>query len=169
MDVKQEMDTKALCKKLHQLMAAEQMDQYEEVSSSPQPPASDDEISELKKALGVELPVDYVEFLKTHDGWWGFGDKFYDLQSTSGEGETYNRSEGEDSIGMGAEFNDWFKDHGDRVVVVGVGHRCQVVLDPESGEVFEFYLFEQEGHHESFRAFLQAYLDELEEFEDMVR
>jgi hypothetical protein len=88
----------------------------------------------------------------------------YDLQSTSGEGETYNRSEGEDSIEMGAEFNEWFEERGSRLVVVGVGHRCQVVLDPESGEVFEFYLFEEEGHHDSFRAFLQSVLDELEAF-----
>lgn len=42
------------------------------------PPATDADIRELEKKLGVKLPVDFVECLKVHDGQRGRGDWLFD-------------------------------------------------------------------------------------------
>lgn len=156
------MKLEELCERLHRLMAEEQKIEHDEVVSEPQAPASDDEIADWQSELERELPADYVAFLKLHNGWWGFGANVYDLLPANGEGATHSRSEGESSLEMGGEFNPWLDEHGNDAVVLGVGHRCQVVWDSGTGEILEFYLFEEEGRHDSFTAFLRAYLEGYE-------
>jgi len=142
------------------------------------PPASDDEIEELTKVLGVELPEDFISVLKIHNGQKGEKAWLFDSQeflSTHRIIDEYNiwknlqktKLQGKVSLPDDGVKNDWWNTSWIPFTSDGCGDHYCFDLNPNSvgtkGQIITLWFEspEREIVASSFSLWFKEYLEEL--------
>ena len=142
------------------------------------PPASDDEIKELTKTIGVELPKDFLSVLKIHNGQKGEAAWLFDSQeflSTHRIIEEFNtwknllntELQGKVSTPVDGVKNDWWNINWIPITSDGCGDHYCLDLSPTSsgrkGQVITLWydLAEREIVASSFTQWFEDYLEQL--------
>ena len=142
------------------------------------PPASDDEIKELIKTIGVELPKDFLSVLKIHNGQKGEAAWLFDSQeflSTHRIIEEFNtwknllntELQGKISTSDEGVKNDWWNINWIPITSDGCGDHYCLDLSPTSsgrkGQVITLWyeLAEREIVASSFTQWFEDYLEQL--------
>ena len=142
------------------------------------PPASDDEIKELTKTIGVELPKDFLSVLKIHNGQKGEAAWLFDSQeflSTHRIIEEFNtwknllntELQGKVSTPDDGVKNDWWNINWIPITSDGCGDHYCLDLSPTSsgkkGQIITLWyeLAEREIVASSFTQWFEDYLEQL--------
>ena len=142
------------------------------------PPASDDEIEELTKTIGLELPKDFLSVLKIHNGQKGEAAWLFDSQeflSTHRIIEEFNtwknllntELQGKVSTPDEGVKNDWWNINWIPITSDGCGDHYCLDLSPTSsgrkGQVITLWyeLAEREIVASSFTQWFEDYLEQL--------
>ncbi len=142
------------------------------------PPASDDEIDELTKTIGVELPKDFLSVLKMHNGQKGEAAWLFDSQeflSTHRIIEEFNNwknllnteLQGKVSTPDDGVKNDWWNINWIPITSDGCGDHYCLDLSPTSsgkkGQIITLWyeLAEREIVASSFTQWFEDYLEQL--------
>ena len=143
------------------------------------PPATEDEIEELTRAIGVDLPDDFIEVLKIHNGqkgkaaWLFDSQEFLSTQRIIEEFNTWKKLlkdelQGKISKSDAGVKNDWWNKNWIPFSSDGCGNSYCLDLDPNSsgtkGQVITlWYEFAQrEIVAKSFTAWFEEYVNELD-------